>query len=257
MEENIYDPAFVADLFDRCSPRYRRWSAAASFGAIWFWRRTCAMRLRGQVAIAAHKGARVNLQTPEILDLMAGTGELWPHLLSHFPRARITAIDISENMHKEAVSRLHGPYAHRIQHFAADALTTDIPDASADFVVSSFGLKTLTRAGQRRLAERTARSLRPGGAFSMIEASDPKGWMLRPLYRAYLDAVLPMVERAALRGAKDFSMLGTYTRNFGNCGGFAEDLRAQGLFVSEARHIFGCATSVAGFKPVAAPDTKP
>jgi demethylmenaquinone methyltransferase/2-methoxy-6-polyprenyl-1,4-benzoquinol methylase len=35
----------------------------------------------------------------------------------------------------------------------------------------------------------------------MIEASDPKGWWLRPLYLLHLKVVLPLVERILLRGA--------------------------------------------------------
>ncbi|WP_247744173.1 hypothetical protein [Ruegeria sp. R14_0] len=43
--EDIYDPAFVADLFDRCSANYRRWSAVSSFGFTSIWRRQCVARL--------------------------------------------------------------------------------------------------------------------------------------------------------------------------------------------------------------------
>jgi demethylmenaquinone methyltransferase/2-methoxy-6-polyprenyl-1,4-benzoquinol methylase len=46
--------------------------------------------------------------------------------------------------------------------------------------------------------------LKPGGVFSMIEASDPKGWWLRPLYLLHLKVVLPLVERILLRGAPGF-----------------------------------------------------
>ena len=42
---DIYDPAFVADLFDRCSSNHRRWSAVSSFGFTWIWRRQCVARL--------------------------------------------------------------------------------------------------------------------------------------------------------------------------------------------------------------------
>ena len=44
-------------------------------------------------------------------------------------------------------------------------------------------------------------------------------------------------------------MIGTYTRNFGNCAYMAQALRDAGLEVTLKRHFFGCATSVAGRKP--------
>lgn len=254
MTHDIYDPTYVANLFDRCSPRYRTWSAVSSFGMVWWWRKQCVARLLGQSHVArVHDGGIQHPANgaPIIYDLMAGTGEVWPHLLAAFPKARITAIDISKRMHQEAVDKLHGARSNQIEHIAANALEHDLPDASADMLVATFGLKTFSSDQQRVLARQIARCLKPGGAFSLIEASDPKSWVLRPVYRLYLDGVLPLVERLFLRGAQDFSMIGTYTRRFYNCRVIEDALRAEGLNVTFKRHFFGCATSVAGTKPIA------
>ncbi|MEP5759645.1 MAG: class I SAM-dependent methyltransferase [Litoreibacter sp.] len=241
-ENDIYDPRFVANLFDRCSSSYRRWSAVSSFGFISLWRYQCVQRLAPP------------LQSNSIVvDLMAGTGEVWPYLLRRFPNlGTITALDISHRMHVQAVDRLHGKYADRITHLEADALRTDLPTEYADLVVSTFGLKTFDTDQQTILAHQIARILKPGGSFSLIEASDPKGWIFRPFYRFYLDRILPLIERLFLQGAHDFSMLGTYTRNFGDSANMADALRAAGLSVTLKKHFFGCATSVAGRKPDAA-----
>ncbi|WP_342075987.1 class I SAM-dependent methyltransferase [Yoonia sp. SS1-5] len=240
-QPDIYDPDFVADLFDRCSSNYRWWSAISSFGFIWLWRRQCVGNLPRRVE-----------KDGIVVDLMAGTGEVWPHLLRRFPDvSAITALDISHQMHLQAVDKLHSAYAERITHLEADALQTDLPTDHADMVVSTFGLKTFNTAQQSRLADQIARILKPGGHFSLIEASDPTGWILRPVYRLYLDRLLPMIERFFLRGANDFSMIGTYTRNFESCGHMAAALREAGLEVTTRSHFFGCATSVAGHKPLA------
>lgn len=238
--DDIYDPEFVADLFDRCSSSYRRWSAISSFGFIALWRRQCVARL------AAARNSQ-----PVVVDLMAGTGEVWPYLLRRFPGLdKITALDISHRMHLEAVDRLHDAYAERITHIEADALKTDLQANYADLLVSTFGLKTFNADQQTILAQQIARILKPGGSFALIEASDPKGWAFRPIYRIYLDKVLPMVESFFLRGANDFSMIGTYTRNFGDSTQMANALENAGLSVETRKHFFGCATSVAGMKPV-------
>jgi ubiquinone/menaquinone biosynthesis C-methylase UbiE len=254
MTDNIYDPAYVAALFDRCSPRYRRWSAVSSFGFVWLWRRQCVDRLRGQFQIARIQDGQVTKhvnRSPQIVDLMAGTGESWPHIFDAFPRAQITAIDISVAMHTQAIAQLHQTRSHQITHFKANALETDLSAHSADMVVATFGLKTFDAHQQTVLAGQIARILREGGCFSLIEASDPKGWLLRPFYRAYLDHLLPRLERLFLQGAQDFSMIGTYTRNFGDCAHMADALRSAGLNVTMKRHFFGCATSLAGTKPIA------
>jgi demethylmenaquinone methyltransferase/2-methoxy-6-polyprenyl-1,4-benzoquinol methylase len=240
IEDDIYDPTYVAELFDRCSAKYRRWSAVSSFGFIYIWRRQCV----GRLAPSLENGAVA-------VDLMAGTGEIWPHLLRRFPKlGTITALDISHRMHTEAVEKLHGKHASRITHIEADALQADLPQNHADLIVSTFGLKTFNAEQQTVLAQQIARVLKPGGSFSLIEASDPKGWILRPLYRFYLDKVLPMVESFFLKGANDFSMIGTYTRNFENSAHMETALREAGLTVTLKKHFFGCATSVAGYKPM-------
>ena len=236
---DIYDPAFVKRVFDRCSKRYIAFSYWCSMGFTERWRQQCV------AAIPAGDGAPAS-----IVDLMSGTGEVWPHLLARYPdAARITAIDISSGMHALAVERLHQHRAHRIDFIEADVLATDIPPASADIIVSTFGLKTFNAAQHERLAALVATMLKPGGRFSLIEASDPKGWWLRPLYRFHLAVLLPMIERLFLRGAQDFAMIATYSRNFGDARGVAAALERQGLIVDYRRYFFGCATGVIGRKP--------
>ena len=238
---DIYDPVFVKGVFDRCSERYIAFSYACSLGFTERWRRQCV------AAMPEPPGA-----APSGYDLMAGTGEVWPHLLRRFPAiGAITAVDISSGMHRRAMERLHAHRAHRIEFIEDDVLASALPDSSADFVVSTFGLKTFNPAQHRRLARLIARVLKPGGAFSLIEASDPKGWWLRPLYLFHLQRVLPWVERLLLRGAEDFAMIGTYSTNFGDSSAFAEMLREEGLEVEYRRFFFGCASGVAGRKPAA------
>ncbi|MET3522546.1 class I SAM-dependent methyltransferase [Mesorhizobium abyssinicae] len=241
MSEDIYDAQFVKGVFDRCSGRYIAFSWVCSFGFTERWRRQCVELMPAP-----------ETRQPKGYDLMAGTGEVWPHLLKRFPDiAEITAVDISSGMHLRAMERLHTHRAHKIAFIEDDVLASDLPDADADFIVSTFGLKTFNREQHAKLARLVARCLRPGGVFCMIEASDPKGWWLRPLYLFHLKVVLPLVERTLLNGAQDFSMIGTYSTNFGDASAVAEMLRAEGLEVEFKRFFFGCATAVAGRKPAA------
>ena len=235
--ESIYDPAFVRDVFDRCSDKYIAFSTWMSFGFTERWRRQCV------AALALPPGAASGY------DLMAGTGEVWPHLLATHPEIeRIVAVDISRGMHERAMVRLHRMRADSIEFIEDDVLASDLPAESADFVISTFGLKTFNPSQHRRLAMLTARVLKPGGRFSYIEASDPRGWVLRPLYLFHLKVVLPLIERLFLRGAQDFAMIGTYSTNFGNASEFASMLQEQGLDARFQHYFFGCATGVSGVK---------
>jgi ubiquinone/menaquinone biosynthesis C-methylase UbiE len=238
-QPDIYDPAFVKAVFDRCSRRYIAFSLLLSFGFTERWRRQCVAALDEPASPA-----------PRCYDLMAGTGEAWPHLLKRFPRlGKITAVDISSGMHALALRRLHSHRAHRIAFVEDDVLRSRLPAASADIVVSTFGLKTFDASQHERLASLIAHCLAPGGTFALVEASDPRGWWLRPLYLLHLKVVLPLVERLLLRGAQDFAMIGSYTANFGDASAFGDMLRAQGLEVTFTRYFFGCATGVSGRKP--------
>jgi ubiquinone/menaquinone biosynthesis C-methylase UbiE len=238
-EPSIYDPDFVRDVFDRCSDRYIAFSTWMSFGFTERWRRQCVD------ALALPPGPISGY------DLMAGTGEVWPHLLAAHPDVeRIVAVDISRGMHERAMQRLHAMRADYIEFIEDDVLASDLADESADFIVSTFGLKTFNQGQQHRLAVLTSRVLKPGGRFAFIEASDPKGWLLRPLYLFHLKVVLPLIERLFLRGARDFAMIGTYSTNFGDASEFADMLRQQGLQTEFRRYFFGCATGVRGSRPV-------
>ncbi len=241
VEIDIYDPEFIKGVFDRCSGRYILFSDLFSFGFIERWRRQCVESMPAP-----------NAETPRGYDLMAGTGEIWPHLLRRFPQTgAITAVDISAGMHRHAMERLHRHRAHKIDFIEDDVFASNLANNSADFVISSFGLKTLRPHHQRQLAQLIARVLKPGGVFALVEASDPKGWLLRPLYLFHLQRLLPLVERTLLRGARDFAMIGTYCSNFGDSSEMAEMLRAEGLETEFKRYFFGCATGVAGRKPKA------
>ena len=237
-QADIYDPSFVKGVFDRCSEKYIAFSYVCSMGFTERWRRQCVELF----VVDFPSGSTGD-------DLMSGTGEAWPHLLKRFPAIdQIQAVDISEGMHKRAMDRLHKMRAHKISHLEQDVLRTELKPESADFILSTFGLKTFNSEQLEALAARIAVALKPGGQFALLEASDPRGWWLRPLYLFHLKRVLPVIEKLFLGGAEDFAMIGTYSTNFGDASDFCEMLKAHGLHVRFKKHFFGCATSVSGYR---------
>jgi ubiquinone/menaquinone biosynthesis C-methylase UbiE len=239
MAQDIFDPLFVKGVFDRCSTVYRYWSQAASFGFVWLWRRQCINSL-----------PHFEPDGAVVADLMAGTGETWPYLLARHPQlGQIAALDISEGMVRGAIDRLHKLRADRINIMEANVLDADLPKCNADALICTFGLKTFNHAQQARIAQQVAATLKPGGVFSFIEASDPMGWIFRPVYNFYLRNALPLIEKLFLRGAQDFAMLGVYSKEFQNCNHFAQCLGSCGLDVEFRTYFFGCATGVVGRRP--------
>jgi ubiquinone/menaquinone biosynthesis C-methylase UbiE len=239
INRDIYDPHFVKDVFDRCSNTYRYWSHVASFGFVWIWRR------QAIAALPTPHGPN-----PKGMDLMAGTGETWSALLNAVPTtSQLVAVDISTGMVKSAIERRQRMHATRVEIREANILDADLPAAEFDYALCTFGLKTFNREQQRRIATVLAQALKPGGSFSFIEASDPAGWIFRPLYNTYLRTVLPLIERLFLKGAQDFAMLGVYAAAFQDCSHFSNCCRELGLQCEMKKHFFGCATGVSGRKP--------
>jgi ubiquinone/menaquinone biosynthesis C-methylase UbiE len=238
--QDIFDPAYVKGVFDRCSSRYIGFSYFFSLGFTERWRGQCVEYLPQPAS-----GGLVGY------DLMAGTGEVWPHLLRRFPNiSAITAVDISSGMHLQAMRRLHSHRAHKIAFVEDNVLASALPADSADFVVATFGLKTFNKVQHQELARLVRRVLKPGGSFAFVEASDARGWWLRPLYLFHLKIVLPMIERSVLRGAQDFAMIGAYCEAFGDARGFGAALAQEGLKVEFRKLFFGCASGVFGIRPL-------
>ena len=236
-DTDLYDPRFVAALSNEMSGTYGLVNVLSSFGFCVLWRRQV-LRL-----VDWRPGDRT-------IDLMAGMAELLPGILKRAgPDAPVTAVDLSGQMcdlARRHVARRGAPHASVLQ---ADALALDLPDASADVVVSSFGLKTFSPAQIHRLGEEVRRLLRPGGQFAFLEISVPPARLLRLPYLFYLRHVIPHVGRLLLGNPDNYRLLEVYTTAFGDCGQTLSAFRAAGLRTGMTPFFFGCATAVHGERP--------
>jgi demethylmenaquinone methyltransferase/2-methoxy-6-polyprenyl-1,4-benzoquinol methylase len=235
-QDDIYDPLFVGRLFDEMSRTYGVVNMISSLGFARRWRRQC---LR---SISIPRSA-------VILDLMTGTGELCPDLLSLLgPAGRIQALDISAEMCGRARTHVSPDESPRLHILQADALCCPVEDESVDCIVSTFGLKTFNSRQLARLATEVCRVLRPGGQFAFLEISVPRSGLLRLPYMAYLHYVIPLIGRLALGNPDNYRLLGIYTSTFGDCRKTADCFASAGLAVEYRAYFFGCATGVTGVK---------
>jgi len=228
-----YDTESVRALFDEMAATYGPVNVISSFGFCVRWRHQAI--------------ADLNLESAEsVVDLMSGMGELWRSLARALPvSARVLAVDISPEMARRAARGQ--PFALDVQ--LGDVLTMDLPAASADVVVSSFGVKTFDREQQRLLARTVAHLLRPGGRYSFIEISVPPFAPLRVLYMFYMKYVIPFIGRICLGNPSNYRILGIYTEAFGDVAHFRTCLADAGLEALQVSYFFGCATGVRGRKP--------
>ncbi|MDB5299220.1 MAG: Methyltransferase type 11 [Phycisphaerales bacterium] len=230
---NLYDPQVIKRLFDEMAGTYGWVNVLSSFGFCWRWRRQCLQTIR--IPAGAH-----------VIDLMTGMGELCPDLGRRAGAAgRIVALDISESMCREASKRELDCTLEVIQ---TDVLTHGFESASADVVVSSFGLKTFSPQQIEALAAIVARVLKLGGVFSFVEISVPRWSWLRAPYMLYVNYVVPLIGFLFLGNPDNYRQLGVYTAAFQNCQKTLDEFRAAGLEVQYHSFFFGCATAVSGHR---------
>lgn len=158
---------FLSAGLDR---RWRARAAAALAEAL-----VPAVSSRGGEAAARPLGPRTSaLDTPVVLDLCCGTGDLGVAVLRRCLKARVIACDFSPPMLERAARKFAraglGPRAALVE---ADALALPLPDASVDAVTCGFGLRNLADAAAG-LAE-MLRVLRPGGPAVILEFHQPQG----------------------------------------------------------------------------------
>jgi len=104
--------------------------------------------------------------TFDILDLGAGTGLLSALLHEHFPRARLTLIDISDEMLARARDRFEGEEGVRI---AVSDYSVEALPGRFDAIVSALSIHHLDDLGKAALFKRVYDALEPGGIFVNAE----------------------------------------------------------------------------------------
>jgi tRNA (cmo5U34)-methyltransferase len=106
-------------------------------------------------------------QAIEVLDLGAGTGLLSAFILSAFPAAQLTLLDLSSQMLELARERF-ADHADRVRFLTADLASLRI-EGSYHAMVSALAIHHLEDGGKRQLFRTIHLALKPGGVFVNAE----------------------------------------------------------------------------------------
>ena len=101
-----------------------------------------------------------------VLDLGAGTGIFTSFLLQKYPDAKVTLIDMADEMLEVARQRFKGN--GNIKYITADYSRYEFP-GTFDVVISAMSIHHLTDAAKRRLFAKMYGLLNPGGIFVNAE----------------------------------------------------------------------------------------
>ncbi len=181
--------AEVQSMFDRIAPVYDVMNRVMTAGLDRRWRKLA-------VREVVWPGDRV-------LDVCCGTGDL--ALEAERRGGRVVGLDFSERM-LERARRKSGT----IEWVQGDALHLPFEDGAFDAATVGFGVRNLDdlEGGLRELV----RVLRPGGKAAVLEITRPRG-LLRPFFRVWLDAMIPLAGRF-LPGGKAYTYLPASVRRF-------------------------------------------
>jgi demethylmenaquinone methyltransferase/2-methoxy-6-polyprenyl-1,4-benzoquinol methylase len=215
----------VAAMFDSIAPTYDRLNHLLSFQIDRLWRRKV-------VKMAAAARPRT------ILDVATGTGDLAIELACRIPAARVTGVDISENMlalgrQKVAEWGLTG----RVNLSAGDAEALGFADGVFDCVTVAFGVRNFgdIEAGLREMC----RVVREGGACFVLEFSEPTVPLFGWAYRIYFHRVLPLLGRAVSKDDAAYTYLPESVEGFPAPERFVEMLGEAGFSGVTKRRLTG------------------
>jgi demethylmenaquinone methyltransferase / 2-methoxy-6-polyprenyl-1,4-benzoquinol methylase len=186
-----------------------------------------------------------------ILDLCTGTGDL---ALAYDRAARgnvfIVAADFCRPMLVRAIAKAERrKAAGRMVFCEADAQRLPFPDNYFQISTVAFGLRNVTDT-DAALAE-MVRVTKPGGKVSILEFSQPGGWLFGKLYRFYFRHVLPLIGQLISRSKDNaYRYLPASVQEFSQGEALANRLRQHRLTAVEWQPLtFGIATLYVGTKP--------
>ena len=128
-------------------------------------------------------------ESPSVLDVGCGTGDMLLLLRERLPLADMTGLDFSPNMLKVAEEKCRNDRAIRLIRGNATALP--FPDASFDGVMMSFALRN-TRDYDTVLQE-IFRVLKHDGVLLVMDSFVPENPLIRPFYRLYFRRIMPLL----------------------------------------------------------------
>lgn len=167
----------VKAMFETIAGGYDFQNSCLSLGIDIYWRKMMA-------------GA---LQLPDqatVLDVAVGTGEVAVAICRRHPGTRVIGIDFSPAMlavgrQKIAARKLSG----RIDLATGDGRQLPIRSGSMDAVIISFGIRNIKEKAE--VLREFYRVLKPGGQLLIMDFSFPETPLIAPLYRFYLNHILP------------------------------------------------------------------
>jgi demethylmenaquinone methyltransferase / 2-methoxy-6-polyprenyl-1,4-benzoquinol methylase len=206
---------WVRGMFGRVAHRYDLLNHVLSLHIDKYWR------------AAAVRKVRHILERPDarVLDLCCGTGDMTLAL----DRAANRLVYGSDFCHPMLTGALEKSARRRARaaFFEADALQLPLASGSFDLITTAFGFRNLADYSAGLVEMR--RLLKPGGTAAILEFTRPPNRLVRTVYEAYSERILPVIG-GWISGQRDaYKYLPDSVRNFPAAPQLAADMQCAGF----------------------------
>ena len=198
MSETSGKEKTVYQIFQKIAGRYDRSNVLISLGLQGRWKKM----LTGRLLKNLPEGAAV-------LDVCSGTGDIALELARTRRDLRVTGLDFSPAMLKEAERRRRG--RKNVRFLQGNALALPFRDGVFDAAVISFGLRNTADYG--RALREMVRVVKADGSVLCLDSFVPGMRLVRPFYRFYFRNVMPLIG-GGLKHRKEYRWLYLSTQSF-------------------------------------------
>jgi demethylmenaquinone methyltransferase/2-methoxy-6-polyprenyl-1,4-benzoquinol methylase len=191
----VKDPGKISRMFSSIAPRYDLLNKLLSAGLDRRWRKTAINLLPKKDGV--------------FLDVATGTCDVALELEKRGYNSKIIGIDFSHEMLRAGKKKIAGT---RIQIGRADALRLPFRDGMFDGLTCAYGIRNFSSLPDG--LKEMLRTLKPGGAVSILEFTTPSNRLVKFFYLFYFSKVLPLVGRVVSGHPDAYTYLPMSVMNF-------------------------------------------
>ncbi|MEF9986747.1 MAG: bifunctional demethylmenaquinone methyltransferase/2-methoxy-6-polyprenyl-1,4-benzoquinol methylase UbiE [Bacteroidales bacterium] len=238
------DSGTISGMFNEIAPSYDFLNHLLSFNIDKYWRSL-------MVNFLLKHGSTINGEVPlKVLDIACGTGD--STIALYKKGFNVTGIDIAEKMMEVAIKKnkkivQKSPLIHLPIYILGSAEALPFPESSFDAVTISFGIRNFNNRAQC-LAD-ILRVIKPNGVLAILEFAKPKNKIIRFIYNAYFNNILPFIGNIVSKDKGAYKYLAESVEQFPKYDYFCNEIKRAGFKdVGYKKYTFGIAVLYTGKK---------
>lgn len=225
------DPSKISRMFSAIAPRYDLLNRILSMGMDKRWRKTAIRRLEKKEGL--------------FLDVATGTCDVALEMKKQNPNAKIIGIDFAQEMLVAGKKKTAGRGIHLGR---GDALALPFKGGTFDGATCAYGIRNFASLADG--LKEILRTLKPGGAISILEFTTPSNRAVKALYLFYFSKILPLVGKVVSGHPDAYTYLPMSVMDFPDRERLAEIFAESGFVEVRIKPLtFGITDLVTARKP--------